>query len=68
MSTLTLQFNANNSLAQSIIHSIRDAGVFRIIEENRMPYSQEFVNKIEASEEQFAAGKFQTIKTEDLWK
>jgi hypothetical protein len=68
MATVTLQFNDNDSLAQSIILSIRNSGVFKIIEENKVPYNKDFVKKIEESEEQFTTGKYKTIKTEDLWK
>ncbi|GHT48506.1 hypothetical protein FACS189440_12310 [Bacteroidia bacterium] len=68
MATLTLEFNANNSLAKSIIYSIQNSGVFKIIEENKTSYNNDFVKKIEESEEQFATGKFKTIKTDDLWK
>ena len=37
-------------------------------EEEKSPYDPEFVNKIKRSEEDFEAGKFNAIKTEDLWK
>ncbi len=37
-------------------------------EEQKTPYNPEFVKKIERSEEDFKAGKFKAIKTEDLWK
>jgi hypothetical protein len=33
MATITLQYNPNNSLAKSIIRSIKSAGVFQITEE-----------------------------------
>jgi hypothetical protein len=37
-------------------------------EEDKSPYSPEFVEKIKRSEADFNAGKFKAIKTEDLWK
>ncbi|MDR1974746.1 MAG: hypothetical protein LBQ31_08780 [Bacteroidales bacterium] len=67
MATITLQFDAKNSLAKSIIQSIKSAGVFNIIEE-KSPYSKPFTDKIQESEKQFALGEYETIKTSDLWK
>ncbi|MDB4919261.1 DUF2683 family protein [Mucilaginibacter sp.] len=37
-------------------------------EEEKSPYNSEFVEKIKRSEDDFEAGKFKAIKTEDLWK
>jgi len=37
-------------------------------EEEKSPYNPEFVKKIKRSEEDFKAGKYKAIKTEDLWK
>lgn len=37
-------------------------------EEEKPPYNTEFVEKIKRSEEDFNAGKYKAIKTEDLWK
>jgi hypothetical protein len=37
-------------------------------EEEKSPYNPEFVKKIKQSEDDFKAGKFKAIKTEDLWK
>ncbi len=37
-------------------------------EETESPYNPEFVEKIVRSEEDFKAGKFKAIKTDDLWK
>ena len=37
-------------------------------EEEKSPYDPEFVKKIKRSEEDFKAGRFKAIKTEDLWK
>ena len=37
-------------------------------EEEKAPYNPEFVEKIKRSEEDFKAGRFKAIKTEDLWK
>ena len=37
-------------------------------EEEKSPYDPEFVKKIKQGEEDFKAGKFKAIKTEDLWK
>ncbi len=37
-------------------------------EEDKSPYSAEFVEKMKRSEEQFIAGDYKAIKTEDLWK
>ena len=36
--------------------------------EDKSPYNPEFVEKIKRSEEDFKAGKFKAIKTDDLWK
>jgi uncharacterized membrane protein (DUF106 family) len=37
-------------------------------EENKSPYDSEFVEKLNRSNEDFKAGNFKAIKTEDLWK
>lgn len=37
-------------------------------EKKERPYNPEFVEKIRESEEDFKAGRFKKIKTEDLWK
>ncbi|HEY4196043.1 MAG TPA: DUF2683 family protein [Mucilaginibacter sp.] len=37
-------------------------------EEDKSPYDPEFVKKIKRSEEDFKAGRFKAIKTDDLWK
>ena len=67
METITLRYEAGNDLARSIVNSIKDAGVFTIVEE-KTHYNKKFVKKIRESEAQFAEGKYKTIKTEDLWK
>jgi len=37
-------------------------------EEEKSPYNSEFIDKINRSNEDFKAGNFKAIKTEDLWK
>jgi hypothetical protein len=37
-------------------------------EEGESPYDPEFVEKINRSRDNFKAGKFKAIKTDDLWK
>lgn len=37
-------------------------------EEEKASYNPEFLEKIKRSEEDFNAGKYKAIKTEDLWK
>jgi hypothetical protein len=37
-------------------------------EEDRSPYNAEFIEKIKRSDEDFEAGRFSIIKTDDLWK
>lgn len=37
-------------------------------EEGASPYDPEFEEKIKRSTEDFKAGKFKAIKTDDLWK
>jgi len=37
-------------------------------EENKSPYDSKFVEKLNRSDEDFKAGNFAAIKTEDLWK
>ena len=63
MATITLQYNPGNTLANSIIRSIKSAGVFQIMEE-QSPYNKEFVKAIEESRKSEGV----IIKTEDLWK
>ena len=68
MATITLKYDTQNDLAQSIINSIKSAGVFTIVEEKVSKYDKVFVKKIQESEQQFAEGKYKSIKTADLWK
>jgi hypothetical protein len=63
MASITLHYNPNNTLAKSIITSVKAAGVFQISEE-KSPYNREFVEKIQESRK----SKGVVIKTEDLWK
>jgi len=37
-------------------------------EEEKSPYNIEFVKKINLSNEEFKAGNYKVIKTDDLWK
>lgn len=37
-------------------------------EEGESPYDPEFVEKINRSRDDFKAGKFKAVKTDDLWK
>lgn len=37
-------------------------------EEEKSPYDPEFVEKINRSNEEFKAGNYKAIKTDDLWK
>ena len=67
MNTVTLTYDARNSLAVSILQSIVQSGVFSVSETSDT-YNPEFVKKIQTSEEQFAAGNYKSIKTADLWK
>ena len=68
MCTVTLQYDARNKLANSIIQSIREAGVFTIIEEEHAGYDKNFVSKIEEGRKDARKGKGKAIKTADLWK
>jgi len=68
MCTVTLQYDARNQLAKSIMQSIREAGVFTIIEKEHSGYNQEFVAKIEEGRNDARKGKGKAIKTADLWK
>lgn len=68
MCTITLQYDARNQLAQGIMQSIREAGVFTILEQDRSTYNEEFVSKITKSREDMKKGKGKVIKTADLWK
>ena len=68
MATITLKYDKQNDLAQSIINSIKSAGVFTVVEEDVTAYDKGFVKKIQESEQQFLEGKYKTIKTCDLWK
>jgi len=63
MATVTLEYNPNNSLAKSIIHSIKTAGVFHVSEE-KSPYNKEFVEEIKESRQSEGI----VIETADLWK
>ena len=67
MATITLKYDTQNDLAQSIINRIKSAGVFTVVEENVTTYDKKFVEKIQESEQQFLEGKYKTIKTCDLW-
>jgi hypothetical protein len=63
MATITLQYNPNNALANSIIRSVKSAGVFQITEEKSL-YNKEFVEEIQKSRKSEGV----VINTADLWK
>jgi len=63
MAIITLQYNPANTLAQSIINSIKSAGVFKVKEE-KSPYDKDFVEKIQESRRSEGT----VIETADLWK
>jgi hypothetical protein len=64
MSTVTLTYDNHNSLANSILSSILQSGVFAVSE----TYNPEFVEKIKNSDTEFASGYYTSIETDDLWK
>ena len=68
MCTVTLQYDARNQLANSIMQSIREAGVFTIVSKNAPGYNKDFVSKIEEGRTDVRQGKGKAIKTADLWK
>ncbi|MDR0437980.1 MAG: hypothetical protein LBH22_06735 [Bacteroidales bacterium] len=68
MCTVTLQYDARNQLAKSIMQSIREAGVFTILEKEPSGYNKEFVAKVEEGRNDARKGKGKAIKTVDLWK
>ena len=63
MASLTLEYNANNNVAVSIINMIRNVGVFSI-KEDLTTYNADFVQEILDNRN----AKGTVIKTEDLWK
>jgi hypothetical protein len=67
MNTITLTYDEQDSLANSILKSILQSGVFSV-QENSESYNPEFVEKIKTSEAEFAKGEYKSIKTDDLWK
>lgn len=62
MATITLNYNATNSIAKSLIQAIKQSGVFKIQEPTH--YDKEFVKQIENNR----TGRRKAIKTADLWK
>jgi hypothetical protein len=68
MCTVTLQYDARNQLANSIMQSIREAGVFTIVGKNAPGYNEAFVSKIQEGRTDARPGKGKSIKTADLWK
>ncbi|MDR2963825.1 MAG: hypothetical protein LBU90_09390 [Bacteroidales bacterium] len=67
METMTIQYNPDNSLAQSIIDSIKSSGVFKI-STKKSPYNPEFVEKIQKNRLQVVRGETRRIQTADVWK
>jgi len=67
MSTITLTYDSHNSLANSILQSILQSGVFSVADKSDA-YNPEFVEKIKTSEMEFSEGNYKSIKTDDLWK
>jgi len=67
MSTITLTYDNHNSLANSILQSVLQSGVFSVADKSDA-YNPEFVAKINASETEFSEGNYKSIKTDDLWK
>ena len=63
MATLTLEYNAHNNVANSIVNMIRNVGVFSIKEEKNS-YDIDFVNEILSNRNVEGT----VINTDDLWK
>jgi len=66
MAQITIEYDARNTVAKTIIELIYKVGVFKIKEEikEESPYNPEFVAKIRRAEK----SKGKVMKIEDIWK
>ena len=68
MATITLEYDARNSILKSLIENISAIKGIKIIQEQEPKYNKQMVDKINRSRKEFANKQYKIIKTEDLWK
>ena len=70
---VVLEFDKENSLANSIMQVVQDVGVFKVkyedeVSETTSEYNPQFIEKINRGLKQKNEGRTTVVKTEDLWK
>ena len=68
MATITLEYDARNSILKSLIEGLSTVKGIKIIQEQEPRYNKQMVEKINRSKKEFANRQYKVIKTEDLWK
>ena len=68
MATITLEYDARNSILKSLIENVSAIKGIKIIQEQDPRYNKQMVEKINRSKREFASKQYKVIKTEDLWK
>lgn len=68
MATITLEYDARNSIIKSLIEHISSIKGIKIIKEDKPKYNKKMIEKINLSKKEFASKQSKVIKTEDLWK
>ncbi|MBR2369696.1 MAG: hypothetical protein IKA83_06030 [Paludibacteraceae bacterium] len=68
MATITLEYDARNSILKSLIEGLSTVKGIKIIQEQEPRYNRQMVEKINRSKKEFANRQYKVIKTEDLWK
>ncbi|SFB91817.1 hypothetical protein SAMN05421747_10295 [Parapedobacter composti] len=64
----TFIVHTENKAQANAIKAVLKASNITFEKTTEKPYNSEFVKKIQKSDQEYKAGQFKTIKTEDLWK
>ena len=68
MATITLEYDARNSILKSLIENVSTIKGIRIVHEQEPKYNKQMIDKINQSKKEFANKQYKIIKTEELWK
>jgi len=70
MQTITIKINERSKAGialQKMLEILKTQPGVQIVEEEKSPYSTEFVKKIKKSEQQIKEGKYKVVNTKDIW-
>lgn len=65
----TLIVHSDDNKIDALKNFLKAFGIsFEVAEDESSPYNPDFVAKIEESKADYKAGRYKSIKTDDLWK